>query len=238
MTNLAPPGYQTIFLYGPAKIVVVTGKNDCRCSPAAKIRWVLGSVLLINADKSEMIRPVRVDLRRSALGWMWRLPSAVHRDSNEGLGEAVARRDASRRDRANAADSDLVWSRLADRPDLLEPFDLDPIRELHDLGPPIGETLPAAAAPPVRVPHVRVPVLPRAGIDPVDHIRRRVAGLLQQSNISTHLHKLAPRRVLLGDVPTHNRRRHLDLVILQYAQFASPVSAAVEIVQDRVDGGS
>ena len=33
MTNLAPPGYQTILIYGPAKIVVVTGKNDCRCSP-------------------------------------------------------------------------------------------------------------------------------------------------------------------------------------------------------------
>ena len=32
MTNLAPPGYQTILIYGPAKIVVVTGKNDCRRS--------------------------------------------------------------------------------------------------------------------------------------------------------------------------------------------------------------
>ena len=39
MTNLAPPGYQTILIYGPAKIVVVTGKNDCRCS-AGVVRTV------------------------------------------------------------------------------------------------------------------------------------------------------------------------------------------------------
>ena len=51
MTNLAPPGYQTILIYGPAKIVAVTGKNECRCSALsglfrtplhALLRWIGG----------------------------------------------------------------------------------------------------------------------------------------------------------------------------------------------------
>ena len=140
-------------------------------------------------------------------------PFRVHGHGDERRG-AISRCDTGGGDRADAADRDLVLSRPTDRADLFEPLDVDPIRELHHLRPPIEETPPAAALPPLRIPNVRVPVFPRAGIDSVDHIRRRVTCFLQQSNIGAHLHELAPRLVPLGDIPTHNRRRHLDLLVL------------------------
>ena len=50
MTNLAPPGYQTILIYGPAKIVVVTGKNDCRCSTYVEDELVTLTLTLTNTS--------------------------------------------------------------------------------------------------------------------------------------------------------------------------------------------
>ena len=51
------------------------------------------------------------------------------------------------------------------------------------------------------------------GIDSLGDFRRRHTPFLQQSNIGGHLHELAPRLVALGDIPVHNRRRHLDLPV-------------------------
>ena len=67
MTNLAPPGYQTILIYGPAKIVVVTGKNDCRCSDGDQV-----VVSIRNDEVQNRLGQVKFKARKTHHQNIWR----------------------------------------------------------------------------------------------------------------------------------------------------------------------
>ena len=155
-------------------------------------------------------------------GWVRLHPARVHGHDDERW--SFSRDNAGGCDCANATDSDLVASHPGYRTDLLEPLDLDPVRQLHDHRPTVVQIL-EAALPPARAPHVRIPMLLRTGIDSVDDLGRRHTCLLQQGDIGVHVHKLAPRLSSLGDVPTDDRRSHSDLSsrLAEFDLVADPV---------------
>ena len=118
----------------------------------------------------------------------------------------------ARRDCADAANGDLVFQHPPDRTDLLEPFDLDPVRQLDDLRPTVEQIL-EATLPPARVPNMGVPVLIGARVDTIGNIRRGRARFLQQGHVRVHRHQLAPRFLPPVDVPTDDSHSRLRLTI-------------------------
>ena len=106
-------------------------------------------------------------------------------------GPTQSHRRRRRADTPDSADGKLVSHRFTDRADRLEPFDVNPVGELHHHRPPVVQLL-ARAFEPARIPAMRIPVLDAPDTNLVRHISRRVARLLQQGDISIHLHKLTP----------------------------------------------
>ena len=68
-----------------------------------------------------------------------------------------------RRNCADTADGDLVFSDTRYRSDLLEPLDLHSVGPFHDHRMSIGQMAPPTN-PPVGIPRGRIPVLARAGV--------------------------------------------------------------------------
>ena len=87
-------------------------------------------------------RAVRVDPPRSVRGRVWTCPSSIHGHHDERW--SVLRDNASGGDCPDAADRDLFFGRLTYRADLLEPLDLNAIRQLHNHRPPVVQTFEPA----------------------------------------------------------------------------------------------
>ena len=139
-------------------------------------------------------------------------PARVHGYCDERRSVYVSRDDPGGSDRSNAADGDLVLACLAYRTDLLEPLDLDTVRQLHHYRPAVVQPLESTLVP-TRVPDVRVPVFRGTSVHAAGNVGRRARHLLQQRHVCVHPHKLTPRLVPFTDVPAHYCDGHIILRI-------------------------
>lgn len=113
---------------------------------------------------------------------MWTCLASIHghRDKRR----SVLRSDAGGGDCADATDRD--FSRLAYGTDLLDPLNLDAVRQLHHHRPTVEQIVDPAFVP-TRIPNVGVSMLHRVCVNFARSIGRRGAYLLQQSYIGIHL---------------------------------------------------
>ena len=115
--------------------------------------------LRVFADESREVRYDTVDRSVGVLSHgspdarMYPYPSAIHGDSDERLNRPVSWRDPGRRNRANAADGDLVLFRPTYGTDLREPLYVNAVRKAHYHWPAVVQR----RGSPVAVPGMRIP---------------------------------------------------------------------------------
>ena len=116
-------------------------------------------------------------------------PSAIHGDGDERVSRTVGWRDAGRRYGPDTADGDLVLLRPRYWTNLLEPLDVDPVREAYHHRPAVEQCV-ASPAPPLGL-----PCLSRADVQDAGVLRGRERRVV------------ASRRPVAARPPAGERRR-------------------------------